>query len=115
MTSDLDALWLAVEQSPADLDRWRVLADALNDAGKISDEEEIRAAVAEGEIPFPALRKRFASEVERRYREIADLKARQVALMVKCPHKRTRYIEDASGNSDWYDQCLDCGAEGKHL
>lgn len=51
MTETIDALWLAVEQSPDDWDRYRVLADALYDAGEERLERAVRWMVRQGKRP----------------------------------------------------------------
>lgn len=38
-----------------------------------------------------------------------------IDLQKRCPHIRTEYHPDASGNNDWWYECLDCGKDGKNI
>lgn len=56
------------------------------------------------------------SECKRNYETKSKaLMVELVELQKRCPHVRTEYHGDPSGNNDTSYECLDCGKEAKRL
>lgn len=54
--------------------------------------------------------------IDKNYQGLIDKNnAEKREIQSVCPHEETKRHPDASGNNDWADECLDCGAFGKHL